>query len=202
MPEGPEIWILNEAINAHYGTNVCTCVGKHIIINNIFWSFGLKGKIAINPETNELYKPSDQDWLHGVNENVDDVCDFKFGPDWLTAVDLSPVVNKFQKSKSKLGTLLINQKNIAGIGVAWGSEILHRANLRPDLSANVQDLSTLLPALYSIREEIKQLYLDTLDTWDDANFINSWFDNLYAIRSMQVYKKGEKIKVGERNWYV
>jgi formamidopyrimidine-DNA glycosylase len=200
MPEGPEVWILNEAINLYYGDNFSQYIGKHIIIENICWSFGLKGKIKINEETNELFKPSENDWIHGVNEVFD--INFKFGLDWLTCLDLSLVIEKFKKSKSKLGSLLINQKYIAGIGVAWGSEILHRAGLRPDIPSNCQDLSTLLPALYSIREEIKQLYLNELENKDNKEFINSWFENLYKIRDMKVYKKGEKIDVGGRSWYI
>lgn len=200
MPEGPEIWILNEAINLYYKNNVSQYIGKHLIINNVCWSFGLKGQIRINEDTNELYKPSENDWIHGVNEDWNS--SFKYGPDWLTSLDLSLVVESFKKSRAKLGTLLINQKNIAGIGVAWGSEILHRAGLRPDIPANRQDLSELLPALYSIREDIKQLYLSNLEMSDEKEFINSWFDNLYELRNMKVYKKGEKIEVSGRTWYV
>lgn len=203
MPEGPEIWILNEAINLYYKTNKSKYIGKHLIIDGICWSFGLKGQINIDDNTNELFKPSSDDWIHGVNENWDNnMSEFKFGLDWLTSLDLSSVVEKFKKSRAKLGTLLINQKYIAGIGVAWGSEILHRAGLRPDIAANSQDLSNLLSALYSIREEIKILYLNELESSDEKIFINSWFNNLYKIRDMKVYKIGEKVEISGRTWYV
>jgi hypothetical protein len=34
------------------------------------------------------------------------------------------------------------------------------------------------------------------------NFINDWFENLYQIRNMNIYKKGKKITISGRNLWV
>jgi hypothetical protein len=33
-------------------------------------------------------------------------------------------------------------------------------------------------------------------------FINNWFENVYMIRDMNIYKKGSKIQVLGRSWWV
>jgi hypothetical protein len=31
--------------------------------------------------------------------------------------------------------------------------------------------------------------------------VNDWFENLYEIRPMKVYQRGNKVKIAGRNWY-
>jgi len=201
MPEGPEIWILSQAINNYYNFNECYYIGKHIIVNNIIWSFGLNGIIQVNDQ-DVLVKPVENNWMNGINQEGTTFQSSKF--DWLTTTDLTLFVQKLKKSQSKIGPYLINQKNISGIGIAYGSEILHRANLHPNtICSNLTNSVNLLQALYEVRQEIMQFYQNELLTYSNKKrFINSWFYNLYQIRPMKIYKKGNQVKISGRTWYV
>jgi len=218
MPEGPEVWILNKAICQYYGENISTSIGKHLIIQseynrddaNIIWSFGFDGKILID-ENNKLYKPMEENWIFGKNEILNPSKNIRqqlalSNIDWMIATtdEINNFVKKLSKVRGKLGPALINQNKICGIGVAWGSEILHRAGLRPDDSANNQDLSKLALSIIEIREEIKNLYEIELNKYENQikKFIEGWFDNLYEIRNMNVYKVGKKIKISGRTWWI
>jgi formamidopyrimidine-DNA glycosylase len=218
MPEGPEVWILNKAICQYYGENISTSIGKHLIIQseynrdnvNLIWSFGFDGKILID-ENNKLYKPMEENWIFGKNEILNPSGNIRqqlalSNIDWMIATtdEINDFVKKLSKVKGKLGPALINQNKICGIGVAWGSEILHRSGLRPDDSANNQDLSKLALSMIEIREEIKNLYEIELNKYENQikKFIEGWFDNLYEIRNMKVYKVGKKIKISGRTWWI
>jgi len=56
MPEGPEVWVLSQAINLYNSKYNTFAHGKHLIITdkvngvNIYfdWSFGLTGKVNID----------------------------------------------------------------------------------------------------------------------------------------------------------
>lgn len=215
MPEGPEIWILNQAICGYYDdSEASVSLGKKLIVSNkynehnktIIWSFGLNGKMSIDGN-NLLYKPSEHNWIYGINEIY--IHGFSnsvsINADWMTSDEdvLNRFVKKLSTKKIKLGPALIDQKNIAGIGVAWGSEILYRAELRPDIPANQQDLSNLVRVMIEIREEIKSLYGIYLNNCTEIKkFIEEWFENLYKIRNMRVYNIGEKIKINGRTWWI
>ena len=218
MPEGPEVWILNKAICKYYGENVSTSIGKHLIVHSgynqgndgIIWSFGFDGKILID-ENNKLYKPMEENWIFGKNEILNSTENIRrqlalSNIDWMTASqeELNDFVKKLSKVRGKLGPALINQNKICGIGVAWGSEILYRAGLKPDDSANCQDLSNLSQVMIQIREEIKEIYEDELNKYEDKtkDFIEGWFEKLYEIRNMKVYKIGKKIKISGRTWWI
>ena len=217
MPEGPEVWILNKAICKYYGENVSTSIGKHLIVHSgynqgndgIIWSFGFDGKILID-ENNKLYKPMEENWIFGKNEILNSSGNiFKLLSlsiiDWMTSTydEINDFVKKLSKVRGKLGPALINQNKISGIGVAWGSEILHRAGLRPDYSANYQDLSRLPETIIEIREEIKKIYETELNKYDQIkDFIEEWFENLYKIRNMKVYKVGKKMTISGRTWWL
>jgi formamidopyrimidine-DNA glycosylase len=95
---------------------------------------------------------------------------------------------------------MLDQTKISGIGVAWGSEILFRAGLRPDVRACDQNLSTLADSILYIRNDIKNIYEKELK--EPETIINNWFENLYEVREMHVYKKGSKIEVLGRSWWV
>jgi formamidopyrimidine-DNA glycosylase len=219
MPEGPEVWILNKAICRYYENNISTSIGKHLIIqseynqsnNHTIWSFGLNGKILID-ENNKLYKPTEENWIFGQNEMLEQTENIhnKLALsiiDWMnsTTEEINNFVEKLSKVRGKLGPALINQNKISGIGVAWGSEILYRAGVRPDDSANHTNLSKLSNAMIEIREEIKNLYEIELNKYEQTeikNFIEEWFENLYKIRNMKVYKVGKKITISGRTWWI
>ena len=105
-------------------------------------------------------------------------------------------------SKKKLAALILDQTKISGIGVAWGSEILFKAELRPDMRCCDQVLNKLADSMIEIREKIKKLYSEQIDEATCKEFINEWFDNLYEVREMEIYKKGSQLKVLGRNWWV
>lgn len=205
MPEGPEVWILSRAVNAYYENNEKTLsYGKHLFLldDKENWSFGLTGKVALDEETNSLVKVNDG-WLFGeithynffINETA------KLGIDFMTApdADISREVDNWIKSKKKLAGLLLDQSKIAGIGVAWGSEILFHAKLRPDMRACDQNLATLADSILYIRNYVKNIYEKQLK--EPNALINGWFLNLYEIRDMKVYKKGSRIEVLGRSWW-
>ena len=199
MPEGPEIWILKKALNKldkNYDS-----IGKHLYIidKDEDWSFGLSGRVEWTNE--KLYKKG-SGWAHG---KISKGFPQDLGIDWMSATkpELEKVVkNYFTSSRKKLGPLLLDQSIIAGIGVAWGSEILYASSLHPDKSANEQDLSKLADVAIKIRDKIKKEYLSILKTTDPEDFVNEWFGNLYETRIMKVYKTGKKFEVGGRTWWV
>jgi formamidopyrimidine-DNA glycosylase len=215
MPEGPEIWILSEAINKFYHTEKTKSYGKHLFVfknekecEN--WSFGLTGKVSLL-DNNEVVKIN-TGWIFGDQVAFDDyeVEIKKFGINWLTSseADLRKEVDNWIKSKKKLAGLMLDQTKISGIGVAWGSEILFKAGLRPDMRCCDQVLTEgrgvnkLANSMIEIRENIKKMYSEQLDESDSKEFINEWFENLYENRDMNIYKKGSQLKVLGRSWWV
>lgn len=224
MPEGPEIWILSEAINKFYHTEKTKAYGKHLIVKDVKenWSFGLNGKVGITP-FNELVK-IDTGWINGgkvkydaYEETIKDL-----GIDWMTASkeELEQEVNKWIKSKKKLAGLILDQSKISGIGVAWGSEILYQSDLCPDtrtcdqtLTEGSSGLNKLVDSMIEVRKKIQETYdleltrtLEVCKIYNDDNklrlLINEWFENLYQIREMEIYKKGSKLQVLGRSWWV
>ena len=209
MPEGPEVWILSEAINKFYHSEKTKAYGKHLFIfknenKGENWSFGLTGKVQITDD-NILLK-RDTGWIFGDHVQFDDyeTETKKLGINWLTSseADLRKEVDTWIKSKKKLAGLMLDQTKISGIGVAWGSEILFKAGLRPDMRTCDQTLSKLADSMIEIREKTKKLYNEQLDEDNCREFINNWFENLYEIREMSIYKKGSKIEVLGRSWWV
>ena len=211
MPEGPEVWILSKAINSYYGFERTESYGKHLFIfNDDFksggqnWSFGLTGKVQIK-DNNELIKISNG-WINGDELVFNDYNNEKqkLGIDWLTSSkeELHKLVDSWIKSKKKLAALILDQTKISGIGVAWGSEILFKANLRPDMRTCDQVLNKLADTMYDVGMIVKQKYTEELEEWDTKSFINEWFENLYEIRDMNIYKKGSKLTVLGRSWWV
>jgi formamidopyrimidine-DNA glycosylase len=241
MPEGPEVWILSEAINKYYHCEKTKAYGKHLFIfpplseatlltkvesNTVTntdanlgstfpkgrnWSFGLTGKVQILDD-NSITKLN-TGWIYGHQNEFNDFTEEtkKLGTNWLTssAADLHKVVDSWIKSKKKLAGLILDQTKISGIGVAWGSEILFKAGLRPDMRACDQvltkgsgALNNLVNSMIEIREKVKKQYSEQLDEFNCKEFINDWFENLYEIRDMNIYKKGSQLKVLGRSWWV
>ncbi len=207
MPEGPEVWILSKAINSFYSNSNTFSFGKHLIVQNLKedWSFGLNGKVGVS-SLNELVK-IDTGWINGDKIKYEESIK-ELGIDWMNASkeELDHEVTNWVKSKKKLAGLILDQSKICGIGVAWGSEILFNANLRPDIRACDQVLTNLVDSIIYVRNNIQETYNLVLNkTLDDLKlrvFINEWFDNLYIIREMKVYKKGSKLQVLGRSWWI
>ena len=207
MPEGPEVWILSKMINGFYSNDNTTSIGKHLIIKDIKedWSFGLNGKVKIS-ENNELLKV-ESGWINGDKKQYE----HSLGLDWMTASKkkLKEEITKWTNSKKKLATLILDQSKICGIGVAWGSELLYNAKLNPDLMACDQSLDKLVDSMIEIRVDIQNTYIGfyLYNHYDYDNkenlkeLINDWFENLYKIRKMNIYKKGSKIQVSGRSWW-
>lgn len=204
MPEGPEVWILSKAVNKYFEDEKSTSYGKHLFLldKKENWSFGLTGNVDLN-SNNELIK-IETGWLNGGQVKYDNLTIEldKLGIDFMTADDnlIKEEVDKWIKSKKKLAGLMLDQTKISGIGVAWGSEILFNAGLRPDIRACDQNLSKLSDSILYIRNNIKNIYEKELK--DPKHLINNWFDNLYQVRGMIVYKKGSKTDVLGRSWWV
>jgi formamidopyrimidine-DNA glycosylase len=207
MPEGPEIWILSKAINEYYSQQKSLSYGKHLFVldKKENWSFGLTGNIKIDKLNNDLVKLN-TGWIYGdeiiysvLNNETE-----KLGIDFMTADEnlIRHEVDKWVKSKKKLAGLMLDQTKISGIGVAWGSEILFKVGLRPEVKCCDQDLSKLADSMLYIRKQIKDKYQEKLKDDGAENLINNWFDNLYAIRDMKVYKKGSKLTLLGRSWWV
>ena len=208
MPEGPEVWILIKAINTLFKEEKTLSYGKHLFIldKEENWSFGLTGKVFIT-ESNELLKMN-TGWIYGDQvkyENINKEIE-KLGIDFMMASkeSIRKEVDSWIKSKKKLAGLLLDQTKISGIGVAWGSEILYKANLRPDIRTCDQNLMTLADSILYIREKIKNIYEKELKENNDnlQDFVNEWFSNLYEIREMEIYKKGSGLSVLGRTWWV
>jgi formamidopyrimidine-DNA glycosylase len=211
MPEGPEVWILSLAINKYYDDPEKTSsYGKHLFINDKKedWSFGLTGKVCIN-EKDELERV-DSGWLYGNSVPYTDltVQTSKYGINWMTVNrdDLIKEIFTWNNKKNRMAGLLIDQTRISGFGVAWGSELLLRSDLKPTDRACDQYIGQLIDSILILRSEIHYKYnkeLEKMTTKEEIkNFINSWFTNLYEIRDMYVYKKSEKVTVLGRTWWV
>jgi formamidopyrimidine-DNA glycosylase len=207
MPEGPEVWILSKMINEYNLNDNTISIGKHLIIKNIQedWSFGLNGKVNIN-ENNELVKV-ETGWINGEKKQYDNKSVKELGLDWMTASkkELEEEVQKWTNSKKKLAILILDQTKICGIGVAWGSEILYNAKLKPNLKACDQLLNKLVDSMIEIRIKIQDTYInlynENIDNDKNKKLINGWFENLYKIRKMNIYKKGSKIQISGRSWW-
>lgn len=204
MPEGPEVWILSKAINTFYSNDNTLSTGKHLTLKHIeqIWTFGLNGKVKL--DENDMIIKIDGGWINGDKLEYNEK---QLGIDWMTATkeELQTEVSKWSKSKKKLAGLMLDQTLISGIGVAWGSEILLKAGLKPELKACDQSLNMLVDSMIEIRTQIQETYETELNKHTNKDalkiFINSWFENLYKIRKMNIYKKGNKIQVLGRSWY-
>ena len=214
MPEGPEVYILAKVLKT-VGFD-CDSVGKHLLLRDAItgelfdFSFGLAGRIALGDnlnvkKINHPTFPSGDKILIKTKEEVKS----KLGIDWMTATksEMRTVIESWGNRKKSIGALLLDQTQICGIGVAWGSEILYQSKIQPDIKSNLLDFLNLtdglLNAVYEIREKVRKLYLESVEK-DSRKFVNSWFMNLYKIRRdvMKVYKKGATKKVSGREFYV
>lgn len=208
MPEGPEVWILSKAANEFHKKDYTLSYGKRLFIldKKENWSFGLTGNVCLDEYNNFELVKLENGWIAGEKikyENLGDELD-RLGINFMTASEILIIleIDKWKQSKKKLAGLILDQSKISGIGVAWGSEILLKAGLRPDIRACDQNLNTLADSILYIREQIKNIYEKELKEKGAEELIGKWFQNLYHIRSINIYKKGTKIEVLGRSWWV
>jgi hypothetical protein len=60
------------------------------------------------------------------------------------------------------------------------------------------NVKKLVDSMIEIREKVKKLYSEYVHELN----CNEWFENLYEIREMSIYKKGSKLEVLGRSWWV
>lgn len=218
MPEAFEIWALSQLINQAKCNDIVKTypVGKELYIwysngSAEIWSFGLTGQVFLN-EMGNLEKLG-KGWINGKKQKYSGTLQEMFNKQkqsilFISFENLANTIHNISTMKKMLGPTLIEQHdNLLGIGVAWGSEICHQAKLNPAKRCCDQDLSLLIDTIIDIRNKVITLYASfinnsTTDATAHANAINNWFYNLYAIRSMKVYKQGTKIEVNKRNWWI
>ena len=201
MPEGPEVFHLGLLVNAA-GIPARTH-GKHLFVYGQDWSFGLTGRVAFDGTTltkvraGRIYGGVEEEEAAGSSHR-------RLGVDFATGsqAEMAAVVRDvFMGSRKQLGALLLDQSHIAGIGVAWGSEVLHAAGgLDPSLSAKEQDLRGLASAMCAVRDAALAVYGSKVRS-DPTADINGWFGNLYAVRTMKVYGCGTPVTTGGRTWW-
>ena len=98
---------------------------------------------------------------------------------------------------------MLQQKVIAGVGVAWASEIMHRVGLIPNKPCNEQNLLRLAESYISIRDEVKSQYAEFVSTASSPReFVHGWCDNLYRHRDMKVYRKGTEVVASGRSYWI
>jgi len=219
MPEFAEVFSLHYALDK-LGVKTITH-GKHLFLvdNGLDFTFGLNGRVSIDPQTLELTHKQTYGICGTVNQyiNVEEmVSKNRLGVD-LTYSSIEAIEKKiieWSKRNKTLGSLILDQSEIAGIGVAWGSEILYSAGLTPGIKAssmNELDIQRLRVHMLGIRNIAINTYMDYVEDLYKkggkqaiVEFINSWFKNLYQIRKMDIYKnsKAAKTKVAGRDFYV
>jgi formamidopyrimidine-DNA glycosylase len=219
MPEFAEVFALYYALDK---LDIKTIThGKHLFLSEdgLDFTFGLNGTVSIDPQTLELTHKQTYGICGTVNQyiNVEEmVSKNRLGID-LTYSSIDAIEKKimeWSKRNKTLGSLILDQGEIAGIGVAWGSEILYSAGLTPGTKAcsmNELDIQRLRVHMLGIRNIAINIYMDYIEELYRkggrhaiVEFINSWFKNLYEIRKMDIYKQPGAIKekVAGRDFYV
>jgi len=217
MPEAPEVYILAAAANAKYGGGY-VANGKQLFTPREIWSFGLTGTVALDGDGNLIKVASGQ--VYGAvkprapTEEEDEEGLSKEGScRWLTASEdeLRATLHRWTTMRRRLDLLLLDQTEVAGIGVVWGSEIVAEAGIELSLQLKASQqpaamLAHLLPAMLSVRQRAMATYgaflQEELAEGRLDAFLERWFKNLYAVRDMQVYKIGQPMPLGGRTWWV
>ena len=215
MPEGLEIFILSKVLN-DLGF-VCEAYGKHLFLTHPYtgelfdFTFGLAGRLKISEKNLDIEKVNHPKIVSGGKEKIPNkkVILEKLGIDWIRATreDVEAVVRGWLSRKRQVGALLIDQKELCGIGVAWASEILNLSKISPGLKSNLLQclnlVDKLVDSILAVRDKFLKIYLHSICI-DKRKFVNSWFYNLYEVRKphLKVYGKAEKIKISGREFYV
>ena len=208
MPEGPEVFALCLALN-RLGLDA-ECYGKHLFHNRLDYSFGLNGRVHFDPDTQTLSKVA-SGYIPGDCRPMASLqliqLEHNKAPDWIEATrsEFEPLMRDLFRSRKTIASALLDQRSVAGIGVAWGSEILHAAGIDPGSRSKDIDPVRFMDALIETRDRIREQYsrfVDSLPESELPRFVNEWFRNLYEIREMRVYKKGTLVVFSGRNWWI
>lgn len=206
MPEGPEVFALAYALRV-LGVSAHS-YGKHVFFADTHedWSFGLSGTVALHAGVlTKMNKGVAPGRVDTADRMEDVVANHHLGVDWMSApaLALKRVVRSWATSEKSLAKLVLDQSHIAGIGVAWGSELLAAAGMDPSATAASQSdrLNKLGNVLVRVRDEILHVYTHYIANTDAAAVVNGWFKNLYALRDMKVYQKAKPLVVGNRKWW-
>ena len=208
MPEGLEVFMLGDVLR-YLDIDVKTH-GKHLLYRDTAGrcydiTFGLVGKINLlkTSEGYDIQKLTNT----ALSGDIRHIPDFEsivdnLGVDWVsgTREDIERVVSSWSTRSKKIGALLLDQHEICGIGVAWGSEILHVAGISPSAMANVIDTRKLVDAILDKRDESMSQYKN-ISIGDPEYFVSRWFGNLYNVRDMKVYKIGKEVVISGRKFY-
>lgn len=208
MPEGLEVFMLGDILK-YLEIDIKTH-GKHLLYRDTGGrcydiTFGLVGKIHLSKTDTgyDIQKLSNTP----LSGDIRHIPDFEsiiknLGVDWVSASreQLLAVIDTWKDRPKKIAALLLDQHEIAGIGVAWGSEILHRASIHPTALADTVNMETLVNAMIDIRDHGIAMYRN-ISVGDPEYFANRWFGNLYNVRKMEVYKVGKEVSVSGRKFY-
>ena len=206
MPEGPEVWILARALQTRFSTSVSR--GKHVWVDGVDYTFGLFGGLRLGG-AGELVHVK-RSTVSGEAVPLASLNEYELGPDWCTASErvLAELGSALQGRKKMLGALLTDQSIVCGLGVAWASEVCAEARLQPHVHASDQDMASLGAALLVVRERVLKVYEThwaavQAGTGDPlVAFLQGWFESLYRLRDMRVYKTGTPVKVAGRIFWV
>jgi formamidopyrimidine-DNA glycosylase len=210
MPEGPEVFLLAYFLKEKLSVD-CRSYGKHLFCldDGKDYSFGLYGRVFFNQETRKLQKVTRGPISGDVVDGFD--IEKRLGPDFMSMSisDFERVLRKWKTARNRtVATLFLDQEEIAGLGVAWTSEIAHHAgkfNLeKKGKDMTEEDVNNLSLAMYSIQQYIKNDLFSKVKDVDPVKFVNEWCENLYAVRAgdLNVYKKGKPVLIGSRQFWI
>ena len=205
MCEGPEVFALANAL-------ACADVsafsyGTHLFVEQSQedWRFLSNGCNVVLNEDGSL---ENSRW-HGVTRSpasspADLISHNNLGIDWMQAspMEILYVVEKWSKSRKPLGARIASQFDMAGLGVAWGSEVCHQAHVVPPEPSNEQDLGNVAEALISARNTLENFYSDMVTPENAREFISEWPLNVFNSRTMLVYEQGDPVAVNGYTWWV
>jgi formamidopyrimidine-DNA glycosylase len=192
MPEGIEVYVLSKVLK-NIGVSCLSC-GKHLLVKDphtgklLDISFGLLGRIHITKDLNITKIYTDGKPCGSVVE----LSDFqevvsKLGIDWMTSTrdELIQCVNSWGFRKKQIGSLLVDQSEIAGIGKFWVGVILEVAHLNKTIKSNLLNflnvVGVLVDAMIKVREVVLENYMNSIQK-DEIKFVNEWYKNLYTLR--------------------
>jgi len=227
MPEGPEVYFLAYHLKK-LGLN-CHSYGKHLLLKvesesasasalrnskSRDISFGLYGRVYYDAKSKKLDKIQTSP-ISGDDKLIDSNASLGLGPDFM---EMSRecfekfVFEKIGNSRRQLATFLLDQDEIAGLGVAWISEIFFIAGLKQeDMSGKGKDLDELkkfklVDAMMQVQTINKLIMMEMVKDLDSETFVNQWFQNLYQIREpyLKVYRKSfaRSVLIGSRQFWV
>lgn len=183
MPEGPEINALCRALKS-LGFNAL-CFGKHLFYTD--WksgrkydlSFGLGGKVVLYGDKT-IEKVAHPELPSGYCKEIASFevgkAELNLGVDWLTASkeDFIALVSHWGYRKKQIKALLVDQKEICGIGTVWVEKILQKAKIDPKEKANTLQFLSLQEPLVKAIFETRNEALKKPIPKNVFAFINDW----------------------------